>query len=203
MKNRTRLVYFVSSAIIGIIVVIVVVSTLILTGVLDVSSNKLVFSSASKEVVYDGQVLTCDEWKFVDGKLDEGHTAKVSVIGAQASAGKSENTFVVSIIDEAGNDVTKEYEIEKITGELSVLALPLTVTTNGYSKVYDGVALSGVESDCAITSVTQPLEGHTYEFSVSGTQLDVGTSSNVAEICIYDAEGNVVTSNYAITYNYG
>lgn len=200
MKHRSKLVYFVSSAIIGIIVVICILVGLMVGGVFDVGSRKLVFSSGSKEITYNGEVLTCDEWAFVDGKLEEGHTAKVTVTGKRTDAGTSENSFTVMIVDEDGNDVSAYYEIEKQAGELSVLPISLAVKTKDRTSVYTGAPLVGTLEDCSITSVAQPLEGHTVEYLMSGSQMDVGTSKNAVSMSIFDANGKDVTRNYSISY---
>ena len=139
MIKRSKSVYIIGSIIIGIISVVFIFAGLILTGVIDSSSRKLVFRSGSRSVVYDGQVLTCDEWTFASGELKEGHTVTMTFTGEQLTVGKSENVFTATVFDANGADVTGDYEIEYTFGELAVTARPITITTATESHVYDGV----------------------------------------------------------------
>ncbi len=202
MKHRSKLVYFVGSAVIGIIVVICILVGLIVGGVLDVGVNKLVFASASKSSMYNGEVLTCAEWTLVDGKLEEGHTAKVTVTGQRTDAGRTENTFTVSILDEDGVDVSGYYEIEKQVGELFVQPIPIIVKSENISTMYSGAPMFGDASKCSVTEELL-LEGHTYEYVLTGSQTDVGKSVHTVAIRIYDEDAKDVTHNYSVDYDLG
>ena len=83
----------------------------------------LVIKSADACKPYDGNPLTCEDWKLLSGELMPGHELLVLVDGTITRSGSAENGFSASVIDTAnGNmDVTDMYELVKIYGELVVL----------------------------------------------------------------------------------
>lgn len=196
MIKRSKLVYVLGSAIIGIVSIIFIFAGLILSGVIDASSSKIIVVSSSRQAIYDGQILTCDEWKITEGSLKEGHTAKVVFTGNQTNVGESENTFDLSIYDKNGADVSADYEIVCKTGVLSVSPRPITLQAGTAAKEYDGTPLR--ENSFEILS-GELVETHLISADVLGEITDAGTSENLLKTTIRDAEGTDVTANYAIT----
>ena len=135
MIKQSKLVYVIGSIVIGIITIIAVVAGLMLSGVIDASSHKLVFISKSEETVYTGQALVCNEYEIESGELKAGHTAEVVMTGSQTEVGESQNTYAVAIYDENGADVTVDYEITTHYGTLKVLPKPLSVGNSGRRHV--------------------------------------------------------------------
>ena len=80
--------------------------------------------------------------------------------------------------------VERTYEITPAT---------LTVTTESNSKVYDGTALT------APGSITGLVNDETVTFTVTGSQTDVGSSTNTYSI----VWGNVKATNYSLTEKLG
>lgn len=201
MIKRSKSVYIIGSIIIGIISVVFIFAGLILTGVIDSSSRKLVFRSGSRSVVYDGQVLTCDEWTFASGELKEGHTVTMTFTGEQLTVGKSENVFTATVFDANGADVTGDYEIEYTFGELAVTARPITITTATESHVYDGVEFRVEEYEYT----GELISGDTLvcEFSEASGITDKGIQDNVATATVVNAVNEDVTANYAVELVYG
>ncbi len=200
MIKRSKLVYGVGSAIIGIVVIIFVFAGLVLSGAINAETRKLVFESASKEFVYDGQTFTCEEWSLVSGELKSGHEAKVSVYGKQTGVGTCENAMSVTIIDANGADVSSDYQISCQTGVLSVSARPLTVETGDAKRVYDGTPLKAESYELTAGTIA---DGHTLEVAYTGEQTNVGETENAASVTVVDANGNDVTNNYAVTVTSG
>jgi len=95
--------------------------------------------------------------------------------------------------------VTIETGSGTVNGTLEITKIPLEITANSASKVYDGTTLTnpgysitggGLVSGHKLASIT-----------ITGSQLDVGSSANIASgAVILDGSGIDVTNNYAITY---
>ena len=71
MIKQSKLVYVIGSIVIGIITIIAVVAGLMLSGVIDASSHKLVFISKSEEIVYTGQALVCNEYEIESARIEK------------------------------------------------------------------------------------------------------------------------------------
>lgn len=91
-------------------------------GSLFVTARIVTVRSESDAKDYDGTELTNDTWKIVGTtQLVQGHSLDITVTGTRTEIGESQNTFVVNgIVDEGGNDVTRNYQIEKELGALVV-----------------------------------------------------------------------------------
>jgi hypothetical protein len=89
------------------------------------------------------------------------------------------------------------YESREGQGTVTITVRTLEITAASDSKVYDGLPLTNNTA----TALTL-LAGHEMvEIEVVGTQIEVGSSSNVASgAYIQDEAGNDVTANYDITY---
>ena len=105
----------------------------------------LVAQSASK--LYDGEALTRSSNVLVYG-LPGDFTIDVSARGSQTDAGESENTVSDCIIRNAmGEDVTSHFRsIRKISGQLVVNPIPVSVWTGSAEKYYDGLPLTNPEA---------------------------------------------------------
>ena len=200
MIKQSKLVYVIGSIVIGIITIIAVVAGLMLSGVIDASSHKLVFISKSEEIVYTGQALVCNEYEIESGELKAGHTAEVVMTGSQTEVGESQNTYAVAIYDENGADVTVDYEITTHYGTLKVLPKPLSVKSGDATEEYNGEAVKN--SDASI-SAGELMEGHTIEYIMTGSRTDAGKGDNTFVVVIRDKSGIDVTKNYAVNYTYG
>ena len=91
-----------------------------------------------------------------------------------------------------GNFENVVFEIVE-DGKLTITPAPLTVTTESDSKVYDGTALT------ASGSVTGLVNDETVTFTVTGSQTDVGSSTNTYSI----DWGNTKSSNYTVAETLG
>ena len=91
----------------------------------------------------------------------------------------------------------KNYETATATVTLKVTAKELTITADSDEKVFDGDPL--VKDSYTYSALA---EGDSIEsVTVTGSRTDVGCSDNVPSAAkIVNAEGNVVTENYAISY---
>jgi len=85
-----------------------------------VSPAPLTIESESDEKPFDGTVLENHSFS-VSENLADSHTIDIEVTGSQTNIGRSQNTVRnVTILDENGHDVTSNYSLEIIEGELTV-----------------------------------------------------------------------------------
>ncbi len=193
---KTKLIYIIGSLVIGIVGTLGVYFGLLAGGVIEVKQTKIVFSSESKEKVYDGTALVCEEWSITKGKLKDGHQAKVVVSGSLTDVGTDANYLAATIVDAGGADVSKEYVIEYQPGVLSVAKKRLDLTATNASKVYDGTALTA--SEYTITG-GEIINSHVIEVKYIGSQTDAGTGASALDAIVRDRNGKDVSFNYDIT----
>ena len=91
-------------------------------GIMNILPIEITLQAGTAEKVYDGTELTCHEYTLADGVLAQGHyVGKVEYSGSQTDVGRSENKIMsVVIYDQNGNDVTKNYSIQLLSGQLRV-----------------------------------------------------------------------------------
>lgn len=197
MLRKTKLIYIMGSAVIGVLTVLTVLFAMISTGVIDGRQKKVVFASASAVFTYDGQEHTETQWEIKDGELKSGHTAKVVVSGTQTEVGESVNHISGVILDEQGADVTSDYVIEYAPGTLAVQKRAIGVRSGDGVKNYDGTPLTCDEYEIADGELA---EGQTLECRVTGSIVAAGSQENSFVATIRDEKGNDKTENYAVTY---
>ena len=166
-------------------------------GTLVVKSRTVRITAASAAKVYDGTELTKDGYS-VSGLLDGERISSITVDGAQTEAGRHANEASGAVIVNAdGKDVTANFNIEYIPGELVVTKRPLTITADNGKKVYDGSVLT---ADGYTASNVAPADA-VGSVTVTGSRLTVGTSDNVpSDAVIVNRSGDDVTHNYTIKY---
>lgn len=170
------------------------------------SPEAIVIQSESDSKTYDGTPLTNSDWKLISGTVPGGHLLDVKVSGTQTEAGSCENTITAKMYDQAGRDISDDYEIICTPGRLTVLKQYLTVTTHSASKVYDGTPLT--EHTYTVSPIHVISAGNLVLVEVSGSQTRVGSSENrvntAAGFRVINADNQDVSNNYAILeYEYG
>jgi len=91
-------------------------------GSVKISALAISIKPVDMEKAYDGTELVADEVTIIQGALINGHRIDRFVIsGSQTNVGRSESyVSSVVIVDENGNDVTANYQIELKVGKLKV-----------------------------------------------------------------------------------
>ena len=91
-------------------------------GILTITPLALSIKAADAAKVYDGTPLTCNDYTITAGALLDGHTvASYTVTGSQTDIGRSDNILTaITIVNQAGKDVTANYAIELLPGRLRV-----------------------------------------------------------------------------------
>ena len=181
-----------TSAVLGIVLMLAVFSVLMVTGVFEGNKEKLVFKSASAEKAFDGTELTNSEWEMISGNLKKGHYVEANVYGSQTNASQTQNLMSVVIRNEKGKDVTHLYDIEYQYGELKVNPAVIKILASSASKQYDGAKLESKDYEKS----GMLANGHSLVVEVTGERTEIGESENTALVKAQDAYGNDVSSNY-------
>ena len=158
----------------------------------------------SKDTTYDGTEQTVVGFEQTTFVVD-GNTYKVSGINAVAKGtdqGKYQTTITGTPVvkDASGNDVTAQFKVEVIAGQLNIAKRDLAITAGSAEAVYNGQALTKNTSE--ITGGTLAT-GDSYTATIEGSQLYVGSSENVIKTVTITADKagqkRDVTGNYNIT----
>ena len=162
-------------------------------GKLTVNRRSLVFKSGDTQKIYDGMPLTYEFWDLVAGSLPDGYSVNAVFMGAQAVPGTSKNTFLVDIVNENGASASRSFDVTYIYGTLEVTKRPLTVTSHGATKVYDGTPLI-YES---YTLDGEVLSDHYLDVTFPESITDVGSVNNVIGVSVR-ASGSALSSSVGV-----
>ena len=160
-------------------------------------STQIVITANSDSKVYDGQPLTNSNYTYT-GKLAEGDKLEVEVVGSQTDKGSSDNVVKSYKVTRDGVDVTNNYTFgASQKGTLTVTPRPVTLTSGGGEKKYDGTPLTNSTVTVGGSGFVAG-EGATY--NVTGSQTDKGSSKNWFT---YTLTEGTKADNYTITQEYG
>ena len=163
----------------------------------NITRRPVTYTSGSDSKTYDGSPLTKNTASLTTGTLVTGHSATFSITGTQTNVGTSYNTLTGVTIMNGTTDVTSNYNISTLNGTLTVTQRPVEFTADSASKTYDGAPL--IKTTATLTDGTL-VTGHSATFSITGTQTNVGSSTNtLTGVTIKDSSNNDVTSNYSIS----
>ncbi len=200
MIKRKRKVIMLGTICISIAVMICVYFILMFTGVINSNVNTLEITSSSESIEYNGEELSSHNYEITKGSLHKGHTIDIKFLKSITNVGQIANEVSVSILDSNNYDVTDEYELKINPGVLSVSKREITISTSSASKAYDGKELS---SDDWYITKGNVLKNHTVNVNVYGSITEIGETPNICQAAIYNEQGQDVTTNYGITFDYG
>ncbi len=173
-------------------------------GALKVTLRGVTFTGESKSLPYTGgmqSITGITQSGLVEGHRYEGLTYKAEGQNVGSYDGAFSGDVVIK--DAQGNDVTKNYNVTKTPGKLTITNASFTVTFTGESaeKVYNG-------SEQSITGITVDglKPGHRYEnltYAAKGTDKGEYVGAFTGTVKILDENNVDVTENYAITQNPG
>ena len=163
-------------------------------GSVTVKGKPIVLKSEGDSKIYDGTPLTKEGYETLTGELVEGHSIQPTYLGTVTDEGEEDNQFTVKIVNAEGTDVTSNYAVATLYGQLVVQPCPIVVATEGASKQYDGTELT--HPDAVFTYEGDLLPTHTLDVECVGTQTNVGKSPNEAVCTVVDEDNNDVTHNY-------
>ena len=152
----------------------------------DLEPVELTVTTGSAEKVYDGTPLTAEA--SLAG-LREGDDVIVTATGSITDVGEMVNTYQIDwgYVNPAG------YTITENLGTLTVTPAPLTIETSSASKDYDFNPLT------AGYSISGLAEGDTVTVTITGSQTEIGSSSNTYTLT-WD---NASETNYELTETIG
>ena len=160
-------------------------------------STQIVITANSKTEVYSGQAVTDSNYTYT-GKLAEGDKLEVEVVGSQTDRGSSDNVVKSYKVTRDGVDVTNNYTFgASQKGTLTVTPRPVTLTSGGGEKEYDGNPLT---NPTVTVGGSRFVAGEGATYNVTGSQTDKGSSKNWFTYTL--AEGTKA-DNYTITQEYG
>ena len=169
-------------------------------GALTVTLRDVTFTGESKSLLYTGgmqSITGITQSGLVEGHRYEGLTYKAEGQNVGSYDGAFSGDVVIK--DAQGNDVTKNYNVTKTPGKLTITNASFTVTFTGESaeKVYNG-------SEQSITGITVVglKTGHRYEnltYAAKGTDKGEYVGAFTGTVKILDENNVDVTENYAVT----
>ena len=157
----------------------------------------------TEEDVYSDDLTNLKNLGLVD-RWDMEFTGGVMTGAGKSTVNIDESSIRFYLNDEDVTDNIKEQYILKCKpGTIHIYERELSVETasNGDGFVYNGSAQKHTE--IASTDYTQLRENDRVFVNWTGSQKDVGSSSNTCTLTILDAEGKDVTELYKINYTYG
>lgn len=178
-------------------------------GKLTVQARPLYVTTYGAEKVYDGTPLSCDGFEIQEPKEDSGllsgHSISVSELCEVTDAKTADNYLGFLVRDDAGKDVSENYQIFYECGQLTVQPRPLSVSTGSGIWMYDGAAHRNPAYTVCDGENEQSglLAGHSHALGVPDEIVEAGTKENATSICIFDETGKDVTGNYAVAYRKG
>ena len=161
-------------------------------------SNVITITANSKTREYNGEALTDNGCTFTEGVLVDGDVLQAVVEGSQTDKGSSDNVVKSYKVTRDGVDVTNNYTFgASQKGTLTVTPRPVTLTSGGGEKKYDGTPLTNSTVTVGGSGFVAG-EGATY--NVTGSQTDKGSSKNWFT---YTLTEGTKADNYTITQEYG
>ena len=165
-----------------------------------VISNDATFTYDGNEHSNNGYTVSFNG--LTGNKLSTGDTVIAVVTGkvkdVSDTADGNNKIESVTIINEAGDNVTSCYNItKKRAGKLTVtpITTPIVVTANSDTKVYNGTELT--KNTYTYTNDVL-LSGDMLEATITGSQKFVGTSNNAVSNVKVMRNGEDITSNYTM-----
>ena len=168
--------------------------------------------------VYTGVEYTTDQFEFENPSMEfnvEGVTYKVEGVSfvpgqsyrnvSDSGTGKLRLQGNAIVKDPQGNDVTDQFTVHLVNGDLTITKRPVRIAAKSDSKVYDGTPLTA--HDYTVLTPTETLnEGFLgteglHNIVCSGSQTEVGSSDNT--IVSYDWNDNTLEENYDISFEKG
>ena len=159
------------------------------------SDAQIILTAASDSKTYDGTELKAVGFT-VSGPVPKGLTIEVTISGSQKDAGSSANKITgYKIFNAEGIDKTDSFtKVELVDGKLTVNPASVTITTGSANKAFDGTALTNDEA-----SITGLIDGETATVKATGSQTEVGSSTNTYSV----SWGRVNKNNYTVKENLG
>ncbi|MBD5584136.1 MAG: hypothetical protein HDQ88_03570 [Clostridia bacterium] len=173
-----------------------------------VRQKPVTVSTGSGSKVYDGTPLKNEELTYDGLVLDHTVSANSPFVAPVAVGDYTNRIEKFTITSPEDGNVTGNYLITPVYGNLSISKRPITISSNGLTETYDGLPHTTTGYDEALTATVAdkglaPL--HTLQIlsSTPATDYKDGGYDNKLKYVINDATGTNATTNYAVTELYG
>ena len=178
------------------------------TGILRIEPRKLTITAKSGSWIYDGKSHDLSdetEAEACEGFVRGEGLKSVGYLGEITNVGTAKSTIDVSKVRFDAETDGANYEIVCIEGKLTVTQRPLTVVTPTFNKEFDGNPLYAYETADDIET-DNLVEGHALVVPEGDDRFSipdgVAKRANIFTVTIA-FEGQDVTGNYKLTYQYG
>lgn len=177
-------------------------------GTLEVKKRPITVKPEDTEKVYDGTALYGGEINLhpsTEYRLVDGHTMTAKASGSRTDVGTSSSGLGNITIKDGERDVTRNYSVETIKGNITIKKRPIIILTGSAEKNYDGKPLTSSKFSVPINSPYQLVVGHRITMKTTGSQTEIGESDNTynASATKITSQNKDVTKNYEITYELG
>lgn len=176
------------------------------SGTLTITKRAITITSGSDSKMYDGQPLKCEKYDITSGSRAETDTITATFTESVTfvSDGTVDNKFTVVMTHSDPNvgEVTDSYDISYVYGTLKITSRPITITSEGETKPYDGTPLKG--SRYTLTGDLAENDDLTVTFG-SGIihARESGAFKNTFSVKITHPSGVDATSSYDISRIFG
>lgn len=183
-------------------------------GSFNILPRPLTCSTASAEWYYDGTthsdntgfVILKNSFSSYASEDEVAYFIEGSKMHVKDVADSCKNMLEIGVLNTAtGEDVTGNYAVNYIYGDLTVIPRPVKVAVDGEEWEYDGKAHSSNKHTIFYDETlfdSALIEGHTVTARGLKTITEVGSVQNSIDFGIFDGD-EIVTDNYDIKWNNG
>ena len=163
--------------------------------------REITVTVSNAENTYNGLPFTFDGYELSAGTLavhtDGSEDRLIATFrDAITDAGSIPNVPEIKVIGFGTLDVTANYSITLVAGELTVHKYPVQIHVNNADFEYSGEANAFREFE--VSEDTALIDGHTAAVTESTLITDCGTVENILLFDIYDGDGKNMSGNYSI-----
>ncbi len=144
--------------------------------------------------VYDGTPLTDSGWTLTSGTLISGDVLQVTVVGSITNVGTVDNVITFVKVMNGAVDVTANYNITEIDGELEITKRPATIVVDNASKVF---GTTDPTFTGTVSNLINSADLGTVSYIRNGTDEDVGVYDDVLRASY------TPNPNYTVDVTYG
>ena len=177
------------------------------SGTLTITKRAITITSGSDSKMYDGQPLKCEEYDITSGSRAETDTITATFTESVTfvSDGTADNKFTVVMThsDPDVGEVTDSYDISYVYGTLKITPRPITITSEGETKPYDGTPLTGSGYSIAGEGLAEGDKETVYFDDVSITHVYESGAAITFSVEITHPSGRDATGSYEITKEEG